>query len=288
MIKEVGIIANVRKAGVAKVIKDLIGWLDRKGIAVLLDNGLSSLCRESGRKPDNLFPSEELVRRSDLIVALGGDGTILSAARIAGPYATPVLGVNLGSLGFLAQIGPDQLEQGLERTLAGDYRIERRMILKASKGDETFFALNEILIERGASPRLIRIEVNTEEGLINRYMADGLIVSTPTGSTGHSLSAGGPIVHPGMDAIILTPVCPHSLSLRPLILPADTALEVEVESDRPPVMLIADGQKGCDLESGERVAIKKAPHTANLIDLHGKPFYDVLRVRLRWGGSYKG
>jgi NAD+ kinase len=278
-IENIGIIANTRKPSVKEVVGDCITLACQQGIRCFLEEKLKGICPEAGE----FFPPRELVSRSDAIFTLGGDGTILFAARFTGPSASPLLGVNLGSLGFLAQIGPTQLEEALRRTLKGDYQLDRRITIEIVCRDKTFFALNEVVIEKGASSRVITLELWAGEQLVGSYIADGLIISTPTGSTAHSLAAGGPILHPQAQVSVVTPISPHSLAVRPLVFPVQTLFTVKLNTQGPQAIVVADGQRECQIQSGEQILVKKGPHTVDLIDFQEHSFYNLLRSRFKWG-----
>ena len=191
--------------------------------------------------------------------------------------------MNLGSLGFLTQIGPAQLEEALRRTLKGDYQLDRRITIEIVCRDETFFALNEVVIEKGSSLRVITMELWAGEQSVGSYIADGLIISTPTGSTAHSLAAGGPILHPQAQVLVVTPISLHSLAVRPLVFPAQTLFTVKLNTQGPQAIVVADGQRKCQIQPGEQILVKNGPHTVDLIDFQEHSFYDLLRSRFKWG-----
>lgn len=286
VIERVGIIANVRKPMAHASVGAFVDLLDRKGIDGLISEELEGACGP-GR---TVVPIEEIVDRSDLLVAFGGDGTILKAAQVARNSEVPILGVNLGRLGFLAEVAADDLATAFQRILDGDYMIHRRMAIEASvRGrSKTFFALNDVVLGKGSSPRMMEVEISIGGAFVSLYLADGLILSTPTGSTAYSMSAGGPILHPSMEAMIVTPLCPHSLSVRPMVIPGGDMVEVRVRSDRGADMLLtADGRTGCVLASEDVVSVRKAPWAVCLVAFEDGSFYDVLRTKLMWGMGEK-
>ena len=280
-IRSVGIAANPGKSEVPEVVRKFLGFLRRRGLACLLEEGLG-----------DLFPGTEVgdLGGTDLVVAIGGDGTILRTAReLRG--TVPILGVNLGRLGFLAEVSAEELEEAFGEVLDGRVRVEERTGLSAyAEGEgEVFFAVNDVVLERGASPRMMEVRVFVEGELLGSYLADGVILATPTGSTAYSLSAGGPIVHPGLDALILTPICPHSLSVRPMVLPPDEEVVVRVRSDRGEDMaLTVDGQVRCGLHPEDTVRVKRAEEKVKLVAFPDRSFYSVLRTKLLWGGGDAG
>ncbi|RKY66056.1 MAG: hypothetical protein DRQ08_04090 [Candidatus Latescibacterota bacterium] len=280
-IRSVGIAANPGKSEVPEVVRKFLGFLRKRGLACLLEEGLG-----------DLFPDTEVgdLGGTDLVVAIGGDGTILRTAReLRG--TVPILGVNLGRLGFLAEVSAEELEEAFGEVLDGRVRVEERTGLSAyAEGEgEVFFAVNDVVLERGASPRMMEVRVFVEDELLGSYLADGIIFATPTGSTAYSLSAGGPIVHPGLDALILTPICPHSLSVRPMVLPPDEEVVVRVRSDRGEDMaLTVDGQVRCGLHPEDTVRVRRAEEKVKLVAFPDRSFYSVLRTKLLWGGGDAG
>lgn len=277
-----GIIANTSKEKVWEIIPQLVEWLSQKGVDFVLASDLAERTHVPGLEYVN---RELLGELCDMIITLGGDGTILSTVRYVGESETPILGVNIGRLGFLAEITTDELFQGMENILKGSYKIERRMVLKAEivgKGRK-LCALNDIVLNRGDFSRTIKVETYVDGEHLNAYIGDGLIIATPTGSTAYSLSAGGPIVAPTLEAIIINPICPHDLAARPIIVPADKVIKIVGTSEHPEMLLCADGQEDCKLMSGEAVEVRKADYSIRLVECLGKSFYHLLRTKLNWG-----
>jgi NAD+ kinase len=227
-----------------------------------------------------------------MVLTFGGDGTILSTVREIGTHSIPILGIKIGGMGFLADLNPDELFASLENILQGDYRIVERMVLRAdisnSGGADTYFALNDFVLDKGAMPRVIRIKTYIDDEFLNNYIGDGLIISSPTGSTAYSLAAGGPILPPTMQAIIINPISPHSLAARPVVVPADRSISVQVEFTPESVWLSGDGQIGRELKQNERITFRKADHVVKLVTFHDRSFYDVLRAKLHWGEDIRG
>ncbi len=232
---------------------------------------------------------ERLVEVTDAVVAAGGDGTILRAARLCAPRALPVLSVNLGGFGFLAEVQPEELPEAVGRLVERAYTVEERMMLACSvwRGGRVVhraLALNDAVITKGGYARLMPIRVHVNQEHLATYRADGLIVATPTGSTAYSLSAGGPILSPTVRALVVTPICPHTLNARPVVLDASDVAVLEVAEDVEDVWLTVDGQIGVPLQAGDRVEVREAPERARLVRLRPPSFYDLLRRKFGWGG----
>jgi NAD+ kinase len=280
----IGIFSRPRRADITDIVRPLLEWLSKRGIRGIYDTETAASLRDGteGR------PRELLAQESDLLLVLGGDGTLLAAAREAAPRGIPVLPINLGSLGFLTSFTLGELYPALEETIAGHVTASERVMLTASlnregKVIESQLVLNEAVITKGALARMIEIELSIDEDFVCRYRADGLIVATPTGSTAYSLSAGGPIVHPAVESIILTPICPHTLSDRPLVVGDCCNVEMRLRGAAESVYLTLDGQKGVLMESEDRVSIVRAKERLKLIQPHRKSYYEILRNKLKWG-----
>jgi len=231
---------------------------------------------------------EELADSVDLIVVLGGDGTMIAAARMLDNRDVPVIGINYGSLGYLTEVRVEEMTAALDAALAGNYRLDRRMMLAAelSRGTEQLLrnrVLNDVVISKSALARIIEIETRLDGQFVNCFRADGLIVSTPTGSTAYNLSAGGPIMYPSMNAIVITPICPHTLSNRPLVVPDDAEIELVLKTAKEDVALTLDGQVGYAMELDDRVVIRKSRTAFNLVQPVNRNYFEVLRGKLRWG-----
>ncbi|OGG46289.1 MAG: hypothetical protein A3F84_07920 [Candidatus Handelsmanbacteria bacterium RIFCSPLOWO2_12_FULL_64_10] len=277
--KRIGIVGNPQRREIARTIDRFADMARKSRVEVWVDEDLAGLCRGG----DGFCKREAMRQGADVVVAFGGDGTILRAAAAVGAAGVPILGVNLGRLGFLAEAGADELEGSLERLLKGDYRVEERMTLEGRVGDgRPFFALNDVVIEKGACSRVVSIEAWMSDEQVSAFSGNGIVVATPVGSTGYSLSAGGPVVHPSLDAIILTPICPHSLSMRPLIVPGDQVVRVRVRADHSELMLASDGVTASPLKSGDEISVHRAAHKVKLINLKGLSFYELLSRKLAW------
>ena len=283
IIKKIGIISKPRKRDAGPVLSDLVKWLKEKEIEPLMDQETAGLIDfdSSHKRPD-------IALLSDFIIVLGGDGTLISVARLIGSRGTPILGVNLGSLGFLTEVTLDEMYPLLEKILAGEISIDERWTLEVSvqRGDKElakFTVLNDVVINKGALARMILMETVIDGRYLNTYRADGLIISTPTGSTAYSLSAGGPIINPRVGAIIISPICPHSITNRPIVVREDVIVEVTLQSENEDVLVTLDGQEGYPLHHLDKVVVKKSPNAIRLITSPDKDYYEVLRQKLRWG-----
>ena len=266
-------------------VRDLAAWLGERGIQAIVE-------LRPGAADDGLprLPRSDLVGKADLLIVLGGDGTLLAVARSMGESSTPILGVNLGTLGFLAETARDELFLALDEVLAGRFVAEERMRLevRVERGPnemERYLALNDAVIARStALSRVIDLETRADGVEVTTYHADGLIAATPTGSSAYSLSAGGPLLLPTSSAILLTPIRPHTLSQRPLVLPAESDLELRVRDARGgEVHLTVDGQVGCELEEGDRVRVRRAGAPVRLLVPPQRNRYQVMREKLGWG-----
>ena len=285
--ESIGIIANLTKDKAAQTVAEVSGWLQERGIQTLITKDcMAALGTDGCRAVD----SEELVRQADGLIVFGGDGTLLNVARIPGAGNVPILAVNLGSLGFLTEVALDELYPALTKVLEGDFQLQERMMLRATLHNEgekkieaQSVALNDAVIRQGTFSRIIFLESYIDGEHVATYGADGLIIATPSGSTAHSLSAGGPIVHPGLSAFILTPICPHTLTVRPHIVSAESRVSIIIRSAHSNIMLTIDGQEAFDLYPNSVVEIDKAPETIKLISSRKRSYYEVLRTKLKWG-----
>ena len=285
-VKSVGLIAKPRSDRGATLVPELIAWLEARGVAVFLDEGAAAY---AGRSP--ALSRDQVAAQSQLLVVLGGDGTLLSAARaslIRGVgHDLPLFAVNLGGLGFLTAIKIEELYPQLERALHGDFRVAQRRMLHVElwRGEQrvaSYEALNDVVLTKAEIARMIDLEVHVDHHFVCVYKADGLIVATPTGSTAYSLSAGGPIMFPSVDATAITPICPHTLTNRPVIVPDQSEIQVIVLYNSPTYMTI-DGQVGEILESGDRIVCRRSEHCISLVRPPDMMFFDVLREKLKWG-----
>ena len=283
---KIGIIGKTNLKQTFDITTALCEWLNEKGIEVYLEE-------ELGKKilDQKSAPGAEIPGLVDIILVLGGDGTFLSVARLACKHGTPILGVNLGGLGFLTEITVDEIYPMMERIIRGDYEIENRKMLSASilRGNDntgTYEVLNDVVINKGTVARIIDLAIYINNSHVATYKADGIILSTPTGSTAYSLSAGGPIVYPGLPVIIVTPICPHTLTNRPLIVPSDMKLEIKVTTQEPDTYLTLDGQIGVKLRTGDTVEVRKSDTSVKLIKSPFRDFFTILKTKLMWGERY--
>jgi NAD+ kinase len=283
-VKRIGIVAKRDTREAPAAVARLVDWLRTRHLPIIVDKDTGDLLPGGDVTVVN---RDELSAQVDVLIVLGGDGTLLSAARAVGDVGVPIFGVNLGDLGFLTTTTLDEMFPALEALLAGRMAIEERMILAARvqrNGEwlREHVALNDVVIMKAAMSRIINLAVSVEGQHAIRYRADGLIVSTPTGSTAYNLSAGGPILFPVMDAIVLTPVCSHTLTNRPIVLPAALRVEVTLLADQQ-VMVTLDGQVGVDLLENDVVEIRQAAPRIRLVRFPNKDFFSVLRTKLKWG-----
>ena len=285
--KKIAIFAKVHDPRCLGVAEELIEWLAARGVTAHVEEHLSKRLRQTTLAES--AESSEIARDADLVVVLGGDGTLIAAARLVGKREVPILAVNLGSLGFLTEITLDELYPSVERCLEGDFEVSERMMLLASVergGEEVELhrVLNDVVINKGALARIIDMETYVSGRYLTTFKADGLIVSTPTGSTGYSLSANGPIIHPDLESISLTPICPHTLTNRPLVVGPEAKISIRLNyAPDESVFLTLDGQVGMKLVSGDVVQIERCEHVTRLVQSRTKDYYEVLRTKLKWG-----
>jgi NAD+ kinase len=288
-IKRIGIVLKPHQPDALKTMCELTIWLAERGITFI---GGAEIERErieqqTGCAVEQVEP-EKIAACADLILVLGGDGTMIAAARLMGDAEVPVLGVNYGGLGYLAEFRIEEVYEALESILAGNYRLDKRVMLAVDlmRGDQTVTrnrVLNDVVINKSALARIIEIEAYLNQQFVNSFRADGLIVSTPTGSTAYNLSAGGPVIFPSMNAVVITPICPFTLSNRPIVVPDDAVIELRLKTDQEDVALTLDGQVGFPLKVDDRVVIHKSQTTFNLVQPTNRNYFDVLRDKLRWG-----
>ena len=284
MIRSVGIVSKPIKDVVCSIVPPLMEWLRARNIAVFTDTETQDCIGQLGAG----VPRQALAGKIDLLIVLGGDGTLLSAVRALGGHKVPILPVNLGGLGFLTSVTREEMYPALEHVLAGQHRLSERMMLEAEvwrngSAIERQTALNDAVVNKAALARMLEFDVFVDRAHVGRYRADGLIIATPTGSTAYSLAAGGPIVHPEVDALLITPICPHMLTNRPLAVPDTARVEIDVAIAGEAAHLTLDGQTGIQLEPDDRVAITKSANRVALIRPPEKTYFEVLRNKLRWG-----
>src|SRR6516162_463580 len=284
-IKKIGITSKPKKPEVRDIVPGLEQWLREREIEVYIDKETSATLE----KPNQcVLTRNEMPGHVDLIIVLGGDGTLLATARALNRKLVPLLAVNLGGLGFLTVITRDELFPTLERVLAGDFRTERRVqieaeVVRAGEVISSFLALNDVVLNKGAIARILDFDVRVDGQFISTYKADGLIVSTPTGSTAYSLAAGGPVIAPSVQAFIVTPICAHTLTNRPIVLPDSAQIEVGVKTQRESVYLTVDGQVGIAVRSEDAMHLRRASSVVELIQSPQKDYFEILRQKLKWG-----
>lgn len=288
-IKRIGIIVKPHQPDALQTLCRLTEWLSGRGIELAGGPEIEHerIEHETGCGVEMVEP-ERLAGTVDLILVLGGDGTMIATARMMGDAEVPVIGVNYGGLGYLAEFRIEELFSALEAILQGDYKVQRRMMLAVElrRGEELVTqnrVLNDVVINKSALARIIEIEAYLNEQFVNSFRADGLIVATPTGSTAYNLSAGGPVVYPSMEVVVITPICPFTLSNRPIVVPEDSLIDVRLKTDNEEVALTLDGQVGFPLQAGDRVLIRRSETTFNLVQPANRNYFDVLRDKLRWG-----
>jgi NAD+ kinase len=289
MMKRIGIIAKQNKPEAVTITGRLVEWLQSKGIEIYIEEGIGrSISPNLMSSFLNAVKKEEIPSRAEMIIVLGGDGTLLSVARLVGSHEVPILGVNLGGLGFLTEITLEELYRVLDRVIQGDFVTDERVVLNAAvirRGERLaeFIVLNDAVINKGALARIIDLETTINGEYLTTFKSDGLIISTPTGSTAYNLSAGGPIVYPSLHCIIITPICPHTLTNRPIMIPDDVEVRAILKSKQQEVLLTLDGQQGFVLEFGDVVVVKKAEGKILLIKSPYRHYFEVLREKLKWG-----
>jgi len=288
-IKRVGIVLKPHQPDALKTLCELATWLGDRGISLLGGHEIERdrIEQQTGCAVKEV-ESGKLAASVDLILVLGGDGTMIATARMMGNVEVPVLGVNYGGLGYLAEFRIEELYTALESILSGNYRLDKRVMLEVEliREQENVTrnrVLNDVVINKSALARIIEIEAYLSRQFVNSFRADGLIVSTPTGSTAYNLSAGGPVIFPSMNAVVITPICPFTLSNRPIVVPDDAVIELCLKTEQEDVALTLDGQVGFPLKVEDRVAIRKSKTTFNLVQPTNRNYFEVLRDKLRWG-----
>src|SRR5437588_232442 len=288
-IKSIGVVVKPHQPDALETLCRLTKWLNERKITLV---GLPEIEREQIEHETGcaveVASEHELAKRVDLMLVLGGDGTMIATGRMLGDSQVPVIGVNYGGLGYLAEFPIEELFPALESILAGKYKVQKRLMLSVElwRGEELVTrnrVLNDVVINKSALARIIEIEAYLNDQFVNSFRADGLIVATPTGSTAYNLSAGGPIIFPSMDAVVLTPICPFTLSNRPIVVPDDSMIEVRLITENEEVALTLDGQVGVSLQARDRIVIRKSKTAFHLVQPPSRNYFDVLRNKLRWG-----
>lgn len=279
--RRIGIIAKKGVPEAIDVVRGLLDFLKGRRIKVLVEGEIARELKIRGYK------REDMPHKSDIIIVFGGDGTLLSVARLVGNSGVPILGVNLGGLGFITEISKDDILENVENILSGRYSFEERITLCAdvhrrSRRKAYHTALNDVVISKGALARMIELDIDINNQYVTTFKADGLIISTPTGSTAHSLSAGGPIMYPTLESFLITPICPHTLTSRPIVIPDTFTIDVNIKTGDD-IFLTLDGQVGVPLKVADKVTIKKADYKTRFVLLHDRDYFKILRTKLKWG-----
>lgn len=282
----IGIIGKTNTDKAYEIAKDLSEWFNARGVEVIFEQEIGKKIRR--RKS---VPAAEIPELVDIILVFGGDGTFLRVARLACEHGTPILGINLGGLGFLTEITVEEIYPMMERILSGDYEIEDRQMLRTTvrrgrTGAKHYEVLNDVVINKEAVARIIDLEIYIEGSHVTTYKADGIILSTPTGSTAYSLSAGGPIVHPALPVTIITPICPHTLTNRPLVVSNEMKVEIKITTQEPDTYLTLDGQIGIRLKTGDVIEVRKSDTVVKLIKSPFRDYFTILKTKLMWGERY--
>lgn len=286
----IGIIPNLSKDSNLYLTESIVKWLLENNQEVLINNGIALKLG----KPELGSKNEDIYMNSDFIIVLGGDGTLLNIARQSAYYDVPLFGINLGHLGFLTEVEAEEMYPALEKLIKGEYEIEKRMMLEATVETDNIekeksIALNDIGITKGPFSRIIRLGIYINDNFVDLYSADGVVISSPTGSTAYSLSAGGPIVSPDVEVMIITPICPHILHSRSIVVSNNDEVKVEICNNNNEVMLTIDGQQGYKLKAGDIVTVRQAKCYTNLIKLRDRNFFQVLRKKIseKWNSKEK-
>jgi len=277
-IRRAGVIANSSKEKAPEYAMRLAGWLSERGVDVLFEEEIAAKVNMPG------VSGNDLASAVDILVVFGGDGTLLMAARLAMGSDVPILGINMGGFGFMTVVNLDEMLGAMELILDGKYTTSQRMMLSVSVDGAEHPALNDVVINRGNLSRMVNLETFVDGKHLSTFKADGLIISTPTGSTAYSLSSGGPIVLPELNSIIINPICPHTLTNRPLVLPPESVIEVIVWTKEGTASVTLDGQDLFILKSGDGVGIRKSKNHINLVESPHRDYLEILRTKLGWGG----
>ncbi len=282
--KKIGVIANHTKPGFDWILRQIAAWGARSTMQIFFSELLTSFIE----RPVTFLPPDRIYRETEGVLVLGGDGTILSAFREMGENMTPMLGINLGRLGFLTETNVGDVLYALECLQQNDFTLENRLVLQGEvlrngKFLKRVWALNEMIVSKGEFGRIIQLDLYVGPEFVSNYTADGLILATPTGSTGYSLSAGGPVVAPHVSALVATPICAHTLATRPLIISDQETFRIQVKSEAPNIILTVDGRCDCDLAVDDEIIVSRAPFDALLIKLKNATYYSLLRQKFKWG-----
>lgn len=285
--QQVAIVGKYEDRSIADTVENIAAYIAKSGREVVLEQETAEAFEDSSF---DAVSREAIGENADLVIVVGGDGTLLNVARFLAPYQTPVLGVNRGRLGFLVDVAPTNFAE-LDTVLSGNFVPDERMLLQAEivRNDQPLgphVALNDVVIHRWNTSRMVELETHVDGRLLNNHRCDGLIVSSPTGSTAYAMSVGGPIIHPQLDAFVMVPICPHTLSNRPIVVGADSTIEIRLNNKMyEHIRVSCDGQTDVPMEEGDVIRIQKAEHKAHLIHPPQHDYYEILRAKLRWGDS---
>lgn len=280
--KKIGIICKTGKPEPFEILAELLPWLRQKGYEVFVDLETASAMNIEGT------PRSQIPSMAEVMIVIGGDGTMISVSRLVAEKGIPILGVNIGGLGFLTAIQKDELYKVIDQVLAGECSMEERIMLNAcvyrhSECIAEYVVMNDVVVNKGALARIIDLETYIDHIYVATFKADGLIVSTPTGSTAYALSAGGPILYPTLKSVILAPICPHTLTNRPIVMPDDVQIEIMLRSQNEDVFLTIDGQVGFSLRQNDIVEVKKSQYKTKLFIPCERDYFQILRTKLKWG-----
>ncbi len=280
--KKIGIICKPGKPEPPEILQELLPYMEEKGFEVVLEEESAKMIGRTG------MSRAEIPDLVDAVIVLGGDGTMLSVARLVANKDIPILGINLGGLGFITEVNRSEIKEAVDKMLVEECSVEERLMLnvhvhRLGEKISDYLVLNDIVINKGALARIIDLETFIDYQYVTTYKADGLIVSTPTGSTAYNLSAGGPIIHPMMHSIVITPICPHTLTNRPLVISDASMVEIVLQSESEDVFLTLDGQVGYSLRQGDRIEITRSEHSTKLLIPCEKDYFNILRTKLKWG-----
>ncbi|MFA6471957.1 MAG: NAD(+)/NADH kinase [Candidatus Latescibacterota bacterium] len=278
---KIAILANIRKEGARTVLPLFLNILRKESIDIILDESIKHVLDDSFE----YAPVPDLFSGADMIISFGGDGSILYTARVSEEFEIPILGVNFGKVGFLAEISPEEISTIPQKLKSGNYEILERTALQAEFLGKKYFALNDVVLDRSADTRILGLTVTVGRSYAGEFSADGLIISTPTGSTAHSMAAGGPLVMPECDVTIVTPICPHSLTIRPMII--NGCEEIRIGVIEGTARMAVDGQSFVQVPTGSEVIIRHSKHPVRIARFRDKTYFDILHTRLNWGVSFK-
>ena len=288
----IGCTGNYRKEEYYTILNKIYTILEKTDAKLLISSDLEKNLDFQIPNNYNIMEFSQLADKCDVLFAIGGDGTILSTVRRLGQKMKPIMGIHIGGLGFLSQCTDNNLEESINYILNEDYAVSRRILLEVhiksdDNSDQVFWALNDIVVDHGPSARILKAEVHVSNHYLNTYEGDGIIISTPTGSTAYSLSAGGPIIYPSMDSVTVTPICPHSLSARPIVLQSQDTITVNFPEPYDGIALAIDGQIRISIDHQTQIQISQAQHFAQLVNLPSNGYFKTLRAKMGWLGNVR-